>query len=117
MSHLERGAVSRLSRGKNAPEARYAKPRILIDCAFVSAESTILGILKVVFKYIENGYRYGEAHNLDVLPVYVNREGVVDARYNLPAWTYDAPGFDTASDFGSTPVQLSVYAIRRLQRQ
>jgi glycosyltransferase involved in cell wall biosynthesis len=92
--------------------------RILIDCAFVSAESTITGIPRVLFKYIENGYRYGRQHNVDVLPVYVSREGVIDARYNLPVWTYDVPGFDAEGDFDAIPLPIhQFYAIRKLQRR
>lgn len=76
--------------------------RILIDCAFISANSATTGIPRVVFKYIEHGYDYGRRHNLEVLPVYVGPEGVVDARYNLPSWTHDAPGAQAEQDDGIT---------------
>jgi glycosyltransferase involved in cell wall biosynthesis len=112
-----RSVVSTLSQ-RSAPEARYANRRILIDSAFVSGSSQLTGIPRVVFKYIENGYRYGRMHGVDVLPVYVSRDGVVDARYNLPSWAYEAPGFEGRFDGALSAIPVAqLEAFRLLQRR
>ena len=113
-SLIEGGDLSMHSR-KNIGEAR--RVRILIDCALVSANTTITGIPRVVFKYLEYGYRYGRMHGVEVLPVYVGPEGVIEARYNLPSWTYDAPAFAVQDAPDQDTIPLSqLQKIRALQR-
>ena len=78
-----------------------ASARILIDCTPVSATTPMTGIPRVLFEYIKWGYRFGFANNTVVLPVYVNADGIFDARVNLPGWVSVAPGADPITQEGA----------------
>jgi alpha-1,2-rhamnosyltransferase len=88
--------------------------RILIDCAGISVNSRITGIPRVTLRYITEGYRFGAANGITVLPVYVVREGVVDARHNLPDEIGEAAVFD--GDLPANPDAGQRRALARIQR-
>ena len=54
--------------------------RIFIDCSFIDFTRQPTGIPRVVLKYIEAGYRWGEENGVDVVPVVVTKEGVFPVR-------------------------------------
>ncbi len=50
--------------------------RILIDCSFVDFARQPTGIPRVVLKYIEIGYAWGERHGIEVVPVVPTDDGL-----------------------------------------
>jgi glycosyltransferase involved in cell wall biosynthesis len=54
--------------------------RIFIDCSYVDFSRQPTGIPRVVLKYIEAGYSWGEAHGVDVVPVVTTKDGLVPVR-------------------------------------
>lgn len=64
---------------------------IFVDFANISAKTRITGIPRVSFEYLKGFYEAARKHGVSVVPVYVEEDGLKDARHNLPAWTYRAP--------------------------
>lgn len=54
--------------------------RIFIDCSYVDFTRQPTGIPRVVLKYIEAGYEWGEANAVDVVPVVTTAEGLLPVR-------------------------------------
>jgi glycosyltransferase involved in cell wall biosynthesis len=54
--------------------------RIFIDCSYVDFSRQPTGIPRVVLKYIESGYSWGEIHGIDVVPVVTTKAGLVPVR-------------------------------------
>lgn len=54
--------------------------RIFIDCSFVDFSRQPTGIPRVVLKYVEAGYEWGEQHGVDVVPVVTTEKGLLPVR-------------------------------------
>ncbi len=54
--------------------------RIFIDCSFVDFGQQPTGIPRVVLKYIEAGYAWGENNGIDVVPVVTTKNGLIPVR-------------------------------------
>ena len=54
--------------------------RILIDCSFIDFTRQPTGIPRVVLKYIEGGYRWGEERGIEVVPVVTTKDGLYPVR-------------------------------------
>lgn len=54
--------------------------RLLIDCSFIDFSQQPTGIPRVVLKYIEIGYAWGKALDIEVVPVVPTEEGVMICR-------------------------------------
>ena len=54
--------------------------RVFIDCSYVDFDRQPTGIPRVVLKYIEAGYRWGETRRVDVVPVVTTQAGLVPVR-------------------------------------
>lgn len=54
--------------------------RIFIDSSFVDFRRQPTGIPRVVLKYIETGYKWGEQHGVDVVPVVTTENGLFPVR-------------------------------------
>jgi alpha-1,2-rhamnosyltransferase len=91
--------------------------RILIDCAFVSGTSVTTGIPRVVFKYLEHRQSYRRLKGIEIVPVFVTSEGIVDATSSQPAWLREA-GIDGGGASRTRPAfSGQMRAIRRMERR
>lgn len=54
--------------------------RIFIDCSFIDFNRQPTGIPRVVLKYVEAGYEWGEQHGVDVVPVITTENGLLPVR-------------------------------------
>jgi alpha-1,2-rhamnosyltransferase len=54
--------------------------RIFIDCSYIDFSRQPTGIPRVVLKYIETGYEWGQAHGVDVVPVVTTKDGLYPVR-------------------------------------